>query len=305
MAKIIIKSILIVLFVSGQAYSQGGFINPFKIGNYFEYLYNEQTFSYRYKAKITNDTIINGQKFIVMRFYDEPAMGNYSVCYRLDTATLKIYNQGFSSCADSTGYGLIGGFKLPIGFTWDTCGSGAYHKTQITDTGTTSQLYNSGIPLKAFIKKDTTGLVELSGITYWAEMFGYCYDYRSGGSPFSNNWYEKILRGAIIDGIRYGEILSDINQISTEIPAGYELKQNYPNPFNPSTVIQFAIPKKQSVKISVFNSLGQEINVLVNEIKDAGTYQYIFNGKNLTSGIYFYRIETKDFTETKRMVLVK
>ncbi|MBS1493962.1 MAG: T9SS type A sorting domain-containing protein [Bacteroidetes bacterium] len=65
------------------------------------------------------------------------------------------------------------------------------------------------------------------------------------------------------------------------------------------------MPKKQNVKISVFNSLGQQVNVLVNEVKDAGKYQYVFSGKNLPSGIYFYRIETKDFSETKRMVLVK
>jgi hypothetical protein len=304
MAKIIIKSILVVFFVSGQPLpAQKDFINPFKIGNYYEYRFEEQ-FNYRYKAKITKDTIIDGQKFFVLNIYDEPGMGNYSQFFRLDTNTLRIYRPGTNSCSDSTGYNLEGGFNMPLGYTWNTCHANL--RSKIIDTATYSNVFNSGIPLQFFARHDTIGgLGKAYSFTYYGEMFGFYSSYRSSGSPFGGGEYTKVLKGAIIDGVEYGEILLEINQISNEIPSGFALEQNFPNPFNPSTVIQFAIPKKQNLKISVFNSLGQEINVLVNEVKDAGKYQYIFNGKNLSSGIYFYRLETKDFSETKRMVLVK
>lgn len=304
MAKIIIKSILIVLFVSGQAYSQGGFIAPFKIGNYYEYLYEESAISARYSAKITKDTIVNGKKIYTMSIYNEPPMGDYQKNFIFDTVSLNLYSPG-GFCPDSTGFNLLGGFNLSEGYYWDTCRTGVYFRSSIIDTGTSTGIFNSGISLKYFTRKDTSGFIEITAYSSFAQKFGDVSYYSTGGSAFSGGPYGKTLVGAIIDGVRYGSIVLDVNQISNEVPSGFMLKQNFPNPFNPSTVIQFAIPKKQSVKISVFNSLGQQINVLVNEIKDAGTYQYIFNGKNLTSGIYFYRIETKDFTETKRMVLVK
>jgi hypothetical protein len=300
--KTICKFFILIILLSQPLLAQD-FITPFKIGNYYEYLYEEPTFDYRYKAKITKDTAINGKKIYTMSIYDEPAMGNYDKYFIFDTVTKNLYSPG-GFCPDSTGFNLLGGFNIAEGYYWDTCRTGAFFRSSLVDSGT-SKIFNSGTPLKYFIRKDTVGFIELNTYESYAEMFGYVSFYRTGGSAFGNGPYGKTLQGAIIDGVRYGEILSDINQVSNEIPAGYELKQNFPNPFNPSTVIQFAIPKKQSVKISVFNTLGQEISVLVNGVKDAGKYQYIFNGKNLSSGIYFYRLETANFTETKRMMLVK
>jgi len=91
-----------------------------------------------------------------------------------------------------------------------------------------------------------------------------------------------------------------------EIPVNYELSQNYPNPFNPVTKINFDLPKEGLVKLKVYDLLGREIAVLVNnEFKQPGRYTVEFNGTNLASGIYFYRIETKEFIQTKKMVLVK
>lgn len=88
-------------------------------------------------------------------------------------------------------------------------------------------------------------------------------------------------------------------------PLGYTLQQNYPNPFNPSTNIRFSMPANGNVKLTVYDLNGREIAVLVNENKTAGTHEVNFNAEGLSSGTYFYKIETEGFTDYKKMVLVK
>lgn len=101
-----------------------------------------------------------------------------------------------------------------------------------------------------------------------------------------------------------------IQPISSEIPEKFSLSQNYPNPFNPVTKIRFDIRSNikgqtSNVKLIVFNSLGREIISLVNERLRAGTYEVEFDGTNFTSGVYFYKLEIENFSETKKMTLVK
>jgi hypothetical protein len=96
-----------------------------------------------------------------------------------------------------------------------------------------------------------------------------------------------------------------IQNISTEIPSSYSLSQNYPNPFNPTTNIKFAIPKNEFVKITVFDILGKELETLVNEQLAPGTYETNWNASNYPSGIYFYKLSAGDFSETKKMLLLK
>jgi hypothetical protein len=104
--------------------------------------------------------------------------------------------------------------------------------------------------------------------------------------------------------IKYSHPLGVINN-GTEIPDTYLLKQNYPNPFNPSTIISFGLPKESAVKLSVFSIDGKELTGVFNGRLSAGNYNFTFEGNNLTSGIYFYRLETADFTQTKKMILLK
>jgi hypothetical protein len=91
----------------------------------------------------------------------------------------------------------------------------------------------------------------------------------------------------------------------TTIPLVYSLEQNYPNPFNPSTSIRFNIPKQSNAKLVVYDVVGREVAVLVSEMKKPGTYEAIFNAENYASGVYFYRLEAGDFTDVKKMVLIK
>ncbi len=100
-------------------------------------------------------------------------------------------------------------------------------------------------------------------------------------------------------------ILKKFEPISNIIPEKYALYQNYPNPFNPVTNIKFDIPKASYVKINVYNVLGKEVSLLMSENKPAGRYSIDFDASSLTSGVYFYKIETGDFAETKRMVILK
>jgi hypothetical protein len=94
-------------------------------------------------------------------------------------------------------------------------------------------------------------------------------------------------------------------EISLGKPQEFALYANYPNPFNPSTAIQYDLPEKSFVRLRVFDILGRQVAVLVEEERPAGSYSLSFNASNLPSGIYFYRIEAGSFVETKRMVLLK
>jgi hypothetical protein len=107
------------------------------------------------------------------------------------------------------------------------------------------------------------------------------------------------------------EMITDVQQSTTQLPEKYSLSQNYPNPFNPSTTIVYSIPERSNVRLSIFNTLGQKISDIVSETKDAGLYEQSFNASQLSSGIYFYRIEATSvnnsmtFVETKKMVLMR
>jgi len=133
-----------------------------------------------------------------------------------------------------------------------------------------------------------------------------------GQVVLSNSFNQTGLNQSIvkIDGIRIGTtwsttLITGITPISNEIPKGFSLGQNYPNPFNPVTNINFSIPGSQNVKIVVMDILGKEVATLVNEILSAGTYKADFDASGLSSGIYFYRLETENYTEVKKMTLVK
>lgn len=93
--------------------------------------------------------------------------------------------------------------------------------------------------------------------------------------------------------------------ISTEVPNSFSLKQNYPNPFNPVTNIEFSVPEKSFVRLTVFDVTGRVVEILVNQELKAGIYKSDWNAANYSSGVYFYRLTSDGFTDTKRMVLLK
>jgi hypothetical protein len=89
------------------------------------------------------------------------------------------------------------------------------------------------------------------------------------------------------------------------IPDVYALEQNYPNPFNPTTVIEYSLPKAENVKLVIYNMLGEQVDLLVNDYQQAGKYKFNFDASNKSSGIYFYSLNAGSFSETKKMILLK
>jgi photosystem II stability/assembly factor-like uncharacterized protein len=99
--------------------------------------------------------------------------------------------------------------------------------------------------------------------------------------------------------------VTNVTQTSSEVPGNFSLSQNFPNPFNPSTKINYELPVTNFVSVIVYDVLGNEVETLVNEKQNAGSYSVDFNAASLPSGIYFYKLITEKFSETKKMILVK
>jgi len=102
------------------------------------------------------------------------------------------------------------------------------------------------------------------------------------------------------DSIFITDILADY-----QVPTEYSLSQNFPNPFNPITNINYSVPMRNNVELVIFNTLGEKIRILVNEVKNAGNYNVTFDASNLPSGVYFYRISAGEFIQTKKLLLLK
>jgi hypothetical protein len=132
-----------------------------------------------------------------------------------------------------------------------------------------------------------------------------CPQYDTLGPPFYITKYSGCFTSSSRAQVWKYSYLVGVELISSQIPEIFALEQNYPNPFNPSTNIKFDILGKEAVRLSVFNSLGQEVAVLVDQRLSAGSYEYKFDAGGLSSGIYFYKLQSENFSETKKMLLVK
>ena len=101
------------------------------------------------------------------------------------------------------------------------------------------------------------------------------------------------------------ETVTSVPGPASVVPGRYALEQNYPNPFNPSTTIRYGLPTRSHVALTVFNSLGQQVTTLVHEEQESGYHDVKFDGSNLASGVYFYRIQAGSFVQTKKLVILK
>jgi hypothetical protein len=109
----------------------------------------------------------------------------------------------------------------------------------------------------------------------------------------------------LADDLSFTGSATAVESATPPVPSSYALGQNYPNPFNPSTSIRYELPTEGFVRLSVYNLLGQEVAVLVNQDQSAGAHEARFNASMLPSGVYLYRLSAGSFTDTKRMALVR
>ena len=132
-----------------------------------------------------------------------------------------------------------------------------------------------------------------------------------GCRPLAENQDPTLV---VLDGHRlkfFGfDIVTDVDDQPDQLPVNFTLSQNYPNPFNPTTEIAFLLPEGSDVTLTVFNSLGQEVRVLVDEYLRKGVHQVGWDGTDISgnpvgSGLYFYHIQAGDISATKKMVLLK
>ncbi|GAB6283403.1 MAG: hypothetical protein STSR0008_21690 [Ignavibacterium sp.] len=140
---------------------------------------------------------------------------------------------------------------------------------------------------------DKPGNIQVLPNSHFDELIGVLY------FSFSNY---KLIPRTNEDFVGYTDVEDEKNTLQ---PKQYALNQNYPNPFNPSTTISYAIPNDGFVSLRIYNVLGQEIKSLVNQFQKSGNYKLMFDASNLPSGVYFYKIEANNFTQVKKMMLLK
>lgn len=171
---------------------------------------------------------------------------------------------------------------------------------------TKTEVNNYGFEIQRLQNKETTNLHNLK----W-EKIGFVKGNGNSNSPKEYSFVDKNPTGGTKFIYRLKQIDNDgtfaySDEVEVElIPDKFELYQNYPNPFNPSTNIKFSLPAASLVRIDIYNIIGEHIRTLVNGEMEAGYHNVVFDASDLSSGTYIYRISTPNFTQTKKMLLLK
>ncbi len=305
------KTIKIILFVfiwflpqivSSQVNPAINFY-PLHVGDVWQYKIRyfpeagKDTTFYMFKRVLT-DTLLNNKRYYLIEqppFTYNKFNTTERVCIRIDSTNGVVYKFLSEQTPEEQIDSLF-------------CMSGSFfnHKLMCTDT-TYTNVFSSLRFSKTIISPSSSN----NGF-HWKEAIGI-------GIFYQENWMAIVTAGgneynlvyAKINGEEYGTLM--IREKETEIPLSFQLSQNYPNPFNPTTKIRFSIPtvetlhatSLQYVTLKVFDILGNKIATLVNEEKLPGSYEVMFDGSNLASGVYFYTLTAGNFSQTKKLLLIK
>jgi hypothetical protein len=267
-----------------------------------KYFLNGGVFKFVHSEEVIRDTILeNQQSFKLIRIIEISANSS-SVSYssrRIDSLTGKVYSWNSITKLEHQGDDL----SINLGDTINVSRFGLMNNgtTSFDSLNTKSifgltkenHVYNS--PNNPLGNWDRYSLTKDLGITYHA-------------SSWDQGLNTLNLKGAIIKGVVYGDtsfVIVGINDKNTIQPREFVLSQNYPNPFNPTTTINYSLPKAGNVKLTVYNAIGSKVATIINVYKIAGNYSIQFNGSSLASGIYFYKIEAGQFSQIKKMILMK
>jgi Secretion system C-terminal sorting domain len=269
--------------------------NKLSVGNSGKYFVNSK--------EILKDTILANQhnyKQIKSVTFDSSST-NISFSYeRIDSLTGKVYAWNIGTSVEYQ----IDDISMNLGDTINVSRFGSSgSKASFDNLGykdifgnfnfAKTRVYNSPISYLGY--GDIYWLTYNIGLTYHLST-------RDLTSTVSN------LKGAIIKGVVYGDTsftIVGVNDKDPVQPKEFNLSQNYPNPFNPSTIINYSLPKAGNVKLIVYNALGSKVATILNEYKQPGNYSVQFNSSNNASGIYFYKLEAGQFSQIKKMIVLK
>jgi len=172
----------------------------------------------------------------------------------------------------------------PVKFKWNSVPTATGYRIRIAS----DSLFNTTV-------KDST--IAADSVIFSGFANGYYYWKVAAINSGSTGAYSSVWKFQVNS--------SGINNISSEIPKEYKLYNNYPNPFNPATKIKFDIPKNGFTKIVIYDLLGREAEIIVNENLTKGAYEFVWNATKFASGIYFYKMTAGNFTSIKKMMLIK
>ncbi len=283
----IIFSFLFLEFGAAQSPNPLDFF-PHHQGDVWEYWYQENPPAFTITQNIiTLDSLgDDGRYYIEMtEFLDK----------MIDTTTYRVY----SIDGDELFYKL----DADSGDSWtvDTLGQGWFRIAVVSDV-VPGLIFNipSTVKIIEFYEYFTDVQESLwVGTHYLASHFGIIQRDAEFAFP------EYLLKGAIIDGVLYGTVPID-GADNSEIPEKFILHQNYPNPFNPTTTIEYELPAATKVELTVYDIMGRKVKTLVNARQPAGTYRVQFDGSQLSSGVYVYRLKTgQGMVLSRKMMLLK
>jgi hypothetical protein len=305
-----VSTFILINILSVSIYSQLYF--PLNIGDKFvyNYYYNYSSsytnipfiITYNYRIVIDRDTIINSKKYFLYK----------GMWVRVDTVTGSLMSyDSTNSCSLYYKEKILDSLSSPLNGSSNICGD-SYRCNSIYNDSLFGQISSS----KNFNYSYYSSHINMSFNRKYNSKFGLTYkdsvisQWWIGGSV--NVTQRHTLLGCVINGIKYGDTtITNISIISTNFPNDFSLSQNYPNPFNPTTTISYKVASYKVIRLVVYDILGKEIAVLVNEKQSPGMYEVKFPNVQsanvqLPSGVYFYTLFADgNLIETRKMVLIK
>lgn len=194
----------------------------------------------------------------------------------------------------------IGSDQIPLPVELTTFSASIFEESVELIWETVTEINNYGFEIERKIKEGEWNKLDFVNGHGNSNSPKY-YSFLDNSIEGSGNYYYRLKQIDIDGTYEYSEIV----EANLGVPNKFELNQNFPNPFNPTTSIQFNLPQESDAKLSVFNVLGEEVVELINNKISAGYHSIQFDGAELNSGIYFYKLESKDFTQIRKMMLIK
>ena len=272
---------------------------PLQVGNVWVYNYSGN-FSGKERLKIISTTVQNGHRYYN---FSVEVFGTTCECgiitytpflvqlqpLRIDSVNGNLLMLG-NSCLYVNEH-LIDSLASRLNCSYPDTPLNYCNQTRCCDTGNQSKTFgNYGVNWSY----DRTYRLNIGLYQSWQGCFG----------MYSCNYN---LQGCVINGILWGDTgyPTGIIKTSSEVPKEFSLYQNYPNPFNPSTNIKYQIAKNSNVTLKIYDILGNDVATLVNEKLSPGTYEVEWNGSNYSNCVYFYILTAGEFSETKKLILLK